>query len=176
MSRSIKTELNRYLKSLDKAALEKEVKTLYSKFKVVKEYYELELGLNTAEVLESYKEKIKREYFPSRGFGRARSRESRKPITAFKKIATSQKDVVELLLYRVEMMLEFTRAYGDIDEPFYNSLEGSFYDACKLIQKEKLESYFKKECLHLIELAYPLGWGVQDTLQDYFDEFFTSNQ
>ncbi len=76
MKKSVKTELNRYLKDLDKKELENEVKKLYSKFKDVKKYYELELSQDTTAVLNEFKARIKQEYFPKRGFGRASNQTS----------------------------------------------------------------------------------------------------
>lgn len=110
MAKSVKTELNKYLKDLSRPELEKEVKKLYSKFKEVKKYYEMEFCEDTTEILNEYKDKIKQEYFPKRGFGKARNSVSKKVISDFKKISIFQKDVIELLLYRVEMMIEFTNA------------------------------------------------------------------
>ena len=42
--KSTKTELNKYLKELDKKGLEKEVKKLYTKRSQVKKYYEMEFA------------------------------------------------------------------------------------------------------------------------------------
>mgnify|MGYP001127043026 CR=1 FL=1 len=114
MKKSVKTELNRYLKDLGKKELENEVKKLYSKFKDVKKYYELELSQDTTAVLNEFKEKIKQEYFPKRGFGRASNQASRKVVSDFKKISIFNKDIIELLLYRTDMMIENTKTYGDI--------------------------------------------------------------
>ena len=113
MKKSTKTELNKFLKEMSKKDLENEVKKLYSKFKEVKKYYEIEFCEDTTEILNEYKQKMRKEYFPTRGFGKARNRESRKIVNDFKKISIFQKDVVELLLYRVETMIEFTNEYGD---------------------------------------------------------------
>ena len=172
MRKSIKSELNRYLKELDRTELEKEIKKLYSKFGDVKKYYELELGQDTSKVLSEFKDRIRKEYFPNRGFGRASNKESRKVITEFKKISIFQKDVIELLLCRVETMIEFTNNYGDIDEPFYNSLESSFKEACKLIKAEKLEKEYRGECRRLMNETYPIGWGLYEGLKYSYDSFF----
>jgi len=166
----MKKELNKYLSSLSEKELVKEVKKLYDKFADVKKYYEMELGDNSEKILAEYKAKIEKEYFPKRGFGRARNSVSRKVVLDFKKIAIHQKDVVELLLYRVEMMLKFTNNYGDIDEPFYNSLESSFAQACEIIAKEQLRPYFKVYCEELVRSASGFGWGVHDSMSyDYHE-------
>jgi len=172
MRKSTKSELNRYLKELNQAELENEIKKLYSKFGVVKKYYELEFSQDTSKVLNEFKDRIKKEYFPSRGFGRASNKESRKVITEFKKISIFQKDVIELLLHRVETMIEFTKTYGDIDEPFYNSLGSSFNEACKLINSEKLEKEYRGECRRLMNETYHFGWGLYDELKYSYDNFF----
>ncbi|WKN42694.1 DUF6155 family protein [Tunicatimonas pelagia] len=165
----MKTELNRYLKALDKKELEKEVKMLYAKFKEVKKYYELEFSQDTTAVLNEFKAKIKKEYFPKRGFGRASNQASRRVVGDFKKISIFKKDVIELLLYRVEIMIAYTKAYGDIDEPFYNSLESSFEEACKLIEEEKLKEEYSSRCREIIDETYPFGWGLYDGLKYSFD-------
>ena len=149
-----------------------EIKKLYDKFESVKKYYQLELSGDSEKVLSEYKSKIKKEYFPNRGYGRARSSVSRKVITEFKKISIHPKDLIELILYRTEMMLEYTNAYGDIDEPFYNSLCKSFEQACNMIKQEKLEPYFKDYCNELVGKSSYLGWGVSYSMRDMYEEYF----
>lgn len=168
MKKSTKIELNKYLKELSKAELEKEVKKLYAKFKEIKKYYEIEFCDDTSEIINEYKQKIRKEYFPLKGYGKARNKESRKVITEFKRISIFKRDEIELLLYRVENMIEYTKAYGDINEPFYNSLESSYEAACKLIKSEKLEKEFKTHCRKLMNETYHFGWGLYDGLQSSY--------
>lgn len=173
MKKSIKLELNKYLKDLNKQELEAEVKKLYTKFSNVKQYYEMELAQDTTAILEEFKAQIQKEYFPKRGYGKARSGVSRKVINDFKKISVFKSDVIELILFRVEMMIKFTDSYGDMDEPFYNSLDSSFEEACKLIKAEKLEAQFKVYCQELINSTHYFGWGVQDGLEYTFEKYFS---
>ena len=171
MRKSTKSQLNKYLKEMNKVELENEVKKLYGKFKEVKKFYEIEFSQDTTEILNEFKDKIKQEYFPKRGFGKARNRESRKVVTDFKKISIFKKDVIELLLFRAEMMIEFSNSFGDIDEPFYNSLESSYLEACKLIQEEKLEKLFRTECRRLMNETYHFGWGVYSQLKYHYETY-----
>lgn len=171
MAKSVKTDLNRYLKELSREELEKEIKKLYTKFNEIKKYYEMELSHDTTAILNEYKLKIKQEYFPKRGYGKARNKESRKVVANFKKISIYPKDVIELLLYRVEMMIAFTNAYGDIDEPFYNSLESSFEEACKLIQHERLVDEYTITCHQLIDQTHDFGWGLYEGLKYSYDRY-----
>lgn len=158
----MKREFNKYLKTLSEKELVKEIQKLYAKFEPVRQFYKIELSGDTTALVATYKAKMKKEYFPSRGYGKARSSVSRKIFSDFKKVSIFQKDVIDLLLYRVEMMLDFTLAYGDIDEPYYNTLEKSFDNACELIKKEQLESFFKTYCKELVNKSSVFGWGVYD--------------
>ncbi|MEZ4994938.1 MAG: DUF6155 family protein [Saprospiraceae bacterium] len=155
----MKKDLNKYLDSLSEKELTQEIIKLYDKFEPVRQYYTMELSDDSEKVLADFKAQLKKEYFPNRGFGRAGSKASRKIVSDFKKIAVHKKDVVELLLYRTEIMIDFTAAYGDMDEAFYNSLGSGFAEACKLIRQEQLESYFRAYCQELIGKCYDFGWG-----------------
>lgn len=168
MGKAIKSELNKYLKHLDKTGLEKEVMKLFSKFDNVKQFYELELGEDTANILNKFKTKIENEYLPARGFGRSSNKASKKLVSDFKKISIHQKDVVELLLYRVEVMIEYTTYLGDINESFYNSLLNSFEEACKLIHTEQLKKIFQSKCENLINKTVNIGWGLQDEMWNQY--------
>lgn len=168
----MKRELNKYLNSLSEKELIREVKKLFDRFPAVQDFYAMELAADTSKILDEYKKKIQKEYMPVRGYGRASSSASLKIIRDFKKISIHAKDVVELLLYRTEMMIEFSKAYGDINEAFYNSLASSFAQACKLISKEKLEKEFRTHCQTLVGDTYDFGWGVYDELNYIYSDHF----
>ena len=166
MGKSTKRALSKFLKQSSKAELEKEVKMLYDKFSEVKNYYEIAFTTDTTKTVKAYKSKIYKEYFKRNGApGKGSSNASRKIITDFKKIATFPKDVIDLLLYRVDVMLDFAN-YGDLNEAFYNSLTRSFDEACQLIASERLEEVFKNDCERLMNDAYSVGWGVYGAM-DY---------
>jgi len=172
MKKSTLRELNRFLKESSKEELEKEIKKLFTKFNDVKKYYELEFSQDTSQIVNDLKKNIQKEYFPSRGLGKARNSVSRKVVNDFKKISIFKKDTVELLLFRVKNMVEFTLTYGDIDEPFYNSLASSYHEACKIINTEKLEKEFKTECQDLKDQVYDIGWGLYDEMNDSYSYYF----
>ena len=173
MAKSVKSELNKYLKEMSRTELEKEVKKLYSKFKEVKQYYELEFATDTTKIVNEYKAKIKKEYFSSRGgYGKARNGVSRKIVNDFKKISIFKKDVIDLLLYRAEVMIEYSKiTYGDLGDSFYNSLESCFAEACKLINEEQLHDEYKSKCEDLVDETYNIGWGMYDRLYDIYGDW-----
>jgi HEPN domain-containing protein len=144
---------------------------LFSKFDQVKEYYESTLT-DSSEILAEYKAKLEKEYMPKRGYGKARSSEARKIVSEFKKVAKNVEDVIELILYRAEIMLAFTNAYGDIDMPFYDTLCRAYEEACKLIVKYNLQEKYKAQCEGMIDKTRNFGWGVTDDMEQVFEEYF----
>src|SRR5262249_18512997 len=73
--------------------------------------------------LEKYRHKIVEQFFPSRGFGKLKLGEARKAIRDYRKATGNLAGTIDLMLTYVQNGTEFTRQFGDIDAPFYNSLE-----------------------------------------------------
>lgn len=170
MKKSTKKELAKYLKQATKTDLEKEIKMLYAKYKSVKKHYKSTLNTEEAASIDNLKKQIRKEYFTKNGIGKGRNNVSSQVIINFKKKANQPKEVVELLLYRTVVMMEFTDVTGDKDEAFYNSLTRSFDEACRIIAGERLEETFKNSCEDLLNEAYAVGWGVYDAMQYSYDQ------
>ena len=75
------------------------------------------------------------------------------------------------MLFYVECGVIYTNAFGDIDEPFYNSIAGMFHDACVFIQKNNLETIFKQRCLKIVTDTDGIGWGFHDEVSEYYYNF-----
>jgi len=170
MKKSTKKELTKYLQISSKADLEAEIKMLYSSFKSVKKYYKNTLNPVETGNIDAYKSQIRKVYFPKKGIGKGQNNASTQIITNFKKTATQPKEIVDLLLYRTSVMMEFSNKTGDKDEAFYNSLTRSFDEACRIIAAERLEEKFKTPCENLLNEAYSVGWGVYDAMQYSYDQ------
>lgn len=168
---TMKKEFTKYIKSLDEKGLYKELQKLYSKIPEVAKYYELELSPDTTKIVAEYKKKLKNEYFPSRGYGKARSSISRRIVLDFKKISVHPSDLIDLWLYRTEMMVKYTMSYGDIDEPFYNSLVTGYEAACKIIEKERLQQHYAIYCKEVVEPLSDIGWGVHDDCMEVYEDY-----
>lgn len=150
-----------------------DITTLYKDVPAVKEYYLAKLCPSSeADLLQKYKEIIKNEFFPNRGFGKARASVVRKAISDFKKVAKLPHSVVELLFYHVSIGVDFTETYGDIHEAFYSSLASSFEQALKLSVKYDIHDEIKEDAEALLEKCQGFGWGFSDYIADLFYEYF----
>lgn len=168
----MKKEFTKYLKSLNEAELYAELMKLYTKFPVVKQFYAMELSPNTNKIVEQYRTKIRKIYFkPSGGFGHGSSGDSRNIISNFKKIAIYQSDVIDLWLYRTEMMAEYLVRLGYYNESYFKSVATSFETACKLIVKEKLEMQFEYRCRKIVE-SLTNCWGLSSEVKWIYERYF----
>jgi hypothetical protein len=168
----MKRDFIKYIKTLDEKGLAAELQKLYSKFPKIKKYYEMELSPTTDKIVGEYKVKIKKEYFRPTSLGKARSGVSRQLISEFKKIAIYESDVIELWVYRTEMMAAHVAKRSYIKEALYNSLVSSYETTCKLIVKEKLEAEFEPRCRTVINTVYNYGWGLPDRLKEVYEAYF----
>lgn len=171
------TNLKKHLNSKSNAELVNEIIGLYQKFSDVKDYYALTLSKDgMADVLEKYKKIVQNEFFPSRGFGKLRLSVARKAVNDFKKMSTSNVDIADIMLFYVESGVEFTNAYGDINESFYSSIESMYEAALKHICKSELVEDFYTHCEEVVNDTSGIGWGFHDTLADLFGTYMETEQ
>ncbi len=166
------SKLKNALSGKSENELLEEIINLFKKFPQVKEYYTLAFSEEGEElILDKYKEIITNEFFPKRGYGKARLSIAKKTISDFKKISGKPPLIIDIILHYVEQGVDFTDQYGDIDGPFYDSMEKMFEEALKLAEKYNLLSFFQKSCEEIVNGAYE-GWGFKDGLADTYYEFY----
>ena len=166
------SQLKKALSEKSEKELVEEIANLFKKFSQVKEYYTLAFSTEGEEqVLEKYKIIITNEFFPNRGYGKARLSVAKKAISDFKKISGKPHSITDIMLHYVEQGVNFTDQYGDIDAPFYNSMEKMFEEALKLAEKNNLLPFFQKICEEIVNGACE-GWGFKDGLADTFYELY----
>src|SRR3954451_20197414 len=164
--------LRQYLAERSQAELVADIAELFTRFDVVKDYYQLQIGGASPEVLAKYKALIEKEFFPARGEPRGRLSVARKAISDYRKLSPAASSVIDLMLYYVEIGVRFTKTYGDIDEPFYNSLESMYTSAVKLIGEQRLHAEFEPRCHRIVTNTRKIGWGFHDTLGEIYSDAF----
>jgi hypothetical protein len=168
------TELKKYLKERSQAELIAEITDLFTRFEAVKEYYQLKLsgGENEWQLVEKYKQKIYKQFFPTRGVGEPKLAVARKAVSDYRKISPSPEGLADLMLFYVETGVKFTNTYGDIAEPFYNSLASMYERALEHLAKYKLLELFEERCKALVNNTPGIGWGLHDTLSELYHLYF----
>ena len=118
-----------------------------------------------------YKELIYQGFFPSRRFSQPNFESSKKALENYRKIADSASDLVEMMLYYVEIGSDFMTEFDGIAEDTCMDLENTFEAALKQIVKDNLQNKFENQCRKIVEDAND-GYGFQETLESHFDDCF----
>lgn len=130
--------------------------------------------VRSADVLLPYKTAICRAVCPTLERDQdLRLSEGRKAIRDYKKALGDAEGLLELMVYYVECGNDFTLRYGDIDEPFYASVESVFDDAVKLLLAERstaLYDAFAPRLQTVVKESDCIGWGYHDAMKDMFGE------
>ena len=157
------TALKQHLKERPSKDLINDIADLFSKFDYVKEYYGVRLDSDVAEaVFQKYKQIIKDEFLPERGFGTLRASVAKKALSDYKKIRNDPYKIADLTLFYAETAAEFVCTYGDIPEPFYGSMVEMYGRTLKHIFEHGLQEEFRERCIKLIRLAGNFGFGVRE--------------
>ena len=103
-----------------------------------------------------------------------RLKDARRLIREYQKATRDISGTLDLMLHYVETGTEFTNKYGDINEPFYNSLESVLQDFCEGILKtndpEQIYVQFDKRLVALKKASSGIGWGYGDTVAENLDD------
>lgn len=173
MSELKATELKKFLTNLSDVELRGEIVDLFKLFPVIKEYYKVKLTLDgEMEILDKYKKIIKDEFFPDRGFGKLRFAIMKKALEDFRKLSRSPENIAEMMISYTEYGVEFTNEYGDIDEKFYNNIEGMYEKTLKYIFNEHLDQIYRDRIRKIMEDGDGIGWGFSDGLCDLYYSYY----
>jgi hypothetical protein len=169
------TDLKKTLTKFDKNEL---IRLIIERAKLKKdnmEWLEIEFQRpdELPELLEYYKKKICRA-LDSNDFTAAK-----KAISDFNKASPDRENLIDLMIYYVEMGTEITLDCGDMYEDFYTKLENVYIDAIKLLNEwgdTKLIEKFRPRMETLVNKTEYVGWGYHDVLWDWYDELGSSGK
>jgi hypothetical protein len=163
--------LKKYLSQFTKEQLIGQILKLHKKYKDVKEYYEFSINPDVTTKRGKVKEAVLECFYPKRGF-KLRLKDAREIISGFKKLEPDAESLADVMLYYVECGVRFTNDFGDIDEPFYVSIERMFIDTANFIQDNGLNDIFLARANKIVEDSNGIGWGFHDAILNIYFNFF----
>ncbi len=167
------SEISRYLESLSAEELIEEIKKLHKLFPNVQEYYQVQLSdSGEEELLAKFKKAIHRAFDLHSDYSGPKLREARKAVNDFIKLSGNSSNIADIMIYYAEMGVKFTNNYGDIDEPFYASIENMYEKAAVYVSERELKDRFVERFKKMAEETDGIGWGFHDTLVDIYLEHF----
>jgi len=139
-----KKALLKHLTKSDKEDIIREVITLFDKFKNVKEFYAAELSDEANPLLEKYKKKISHAYSSANPKERRTNLNVNRLITEFKKINIYERELIDLMLHRVECGIAAFNRNNNRSATFYNCIINTLEEAVKLISAESYTTEFEQ--------------------------------
>lgn len=172
-----KTTFKKYIKSLDEESLQEELIRLYDRLPLVKEYYKFELSNDSSKLVDAYKEKISRHYFPkNRTVKRPKAAFSKELIRTFQRLSPFPFDTIDLLLHQVEVMIRFSEKRGMVSTGFQSTLLSRYKEALKLIKSEGLKADFMERCQQVLIKSRFMRWGTYDALLEAYIAVFNKKK
>ncbi len=116
-------------------------------------------------ILDKYRKRIVEQFFPKRGVGKLDLRAARRTLRDYRKATSDLGGTIDLMLTYIENGTEFTSQFGDINEPFYNSLESVLDEMVSLLRTPEgaaLYPRFQDRVNRLTRSASGIGWGYGD--------------
>lgn len=165
------TELKKQLKTLSQAELIGLLCNVYKDSKQAQALIDVALCGDVAEqtLLPTYKKQV-HDAFWGRQYSLKKARDA---VLAFSRIAQNAENAAELMLYHVECGVDFTCEYGDIDAPFYESVESMFSNFVTTVNHMDTADYYQRNAeriLGIIRKADDCGWDFPYTLMALYHE------
>lgn len=123
------------------------------------------------QLFEAAKKKILIQFYPDRGEPKMKFAEAKKAISAFAKLSNNQVRTIELMIYYVELGVQFTNDYGDMYESFYNSMESTYQTTLQKIAADGtggLYHMFREKLMAIVDNTQNVGWGFHEGLADIY--------
>lgn len=153
-----KRALKKYLSELKKKEIEEQLMDLYTRFPVVKEYYDFVFNPKEDKLIQAAKIKISNEYFPiKRKKARARRSVAQKYIKHFIKLGVDPHLVADIMLYNIEISQTFEEG-KNVPDAFYKSMLNSFSEATHYISVNSLLTDFKERIRIIYETVQKQEW------------------
>ncbi len=168
------TDFKRLIKEMTEDELRAELLKLFQKLDQVQAFYGQDLMTkeDRQKILDDYKKKVHSQYWTRGGNPRDVSNSMvRSILTEFEKVSAFPHEIVDLYLYRVEVLTNWANTFGGAPDGDYNASSTSFEKAMKLIQKNQLLSYFKNRIEALFRFRNIDYWYIDD-LKSLYESYF----
>jgi hypothetical protein len=154
-----KRALKKYLTELKKKELEEQLMDLYTRFPVVKEYYDFIFNPKEDKMVQEAKAKISNEYFPlKRRRPKARRSVAQKYIKHFIKLGVEPHLIADVMLYNLEIAQTFSQN-KNVPDAFYKSMLNSFKEMVQFVSLNALLPNFKDRLIKVYETTQEQDWA-----------------
>jgi hypothetical protein len=169
------SDIKKKLDAFDRAGLTALVKDLYNYSSDNKSFLSARFADQSSgkAILEDYKERITKQFFPKRGLGKLDLREARRAISEYSKATSDTRGKLDLMFTYISTGVDFIQNYGDGPESLYDSMLSLLEEAVKILQSpegENLYPEFEDELNTLVKTSGDTGYGFEDEVKSLISE------
>ena len=165
----------KHIAALSEEDLRMELLKLFISVKEVPAFYAIgtQTPAEAAKAVKDLKAKIYKQFWTPSGNPRNISNATlRKDILAFEKSGAAPADLLDVLIYRVEMMTQYANEYGGSSDGDYNAASNAFDKAIELAHTHNLMTpEIKARCQTMFK-ADNLDWWYTNLLEEAFQRHF----
>lgn len=125
------------------------------------------------ELVKEYKEKVRQEFYPDRGYPKLRVAKVRKVFSELNKIAKETIWPLELMVYFAETAVQSIHEEGDIFEDMGDYFTDTYQEIIQRVNREKtpeLYNEYKERLRAIADTKNCECWGIQDSLEGSYSD------
>lgn len=171
MTSKMPQKVKKYLKTLTKEELIKQIEEVYGRSDLVRDYYNI--AMNPPEsLIDRYKRILKESLSDISEKTIPNIINITKTIVDFEKVGVEKEHLVELMLFYVKHLILFIDKYGDVPEEFYEKIEGMYEKAIKIVKDNKIEHKFQKQLKEIVEITQEFGEEFGGNISSIYEKYF----
>ena len=165
-----KRDLKKYLVSLDKEQLERQVLELYDKFGNVKIYYDFVFNPKEEKLINEAKIKITNEYFPIKGKRpKLRRSTAQKYIKHFLIMGVDPVAIADVMLHTIEVAQRYSVRREIRYASFYKSMLNSFEQVVGHVLSNRLSGEFQNRIVTIYDEVTTQKWENRQDFEKVYD-------
>jgi ATP-dependent DNA ligase len=101
-------------------------------------------------------------------------KDAKKVLSDYKKATGNKIAIIDLMVHYVECGNDFTLQFGDLDEPYYASIESVFESALKLMKTfddHEVDDFIAR-LKEVVRKADGIGWGYHDAIEEMMSKAY----
>ena len=125
------------------------------------------------ELVKEYKEKVRQEFYPDRGYPKLRVTKVKKVFSELNKIAKETIWPLELMVYFAETAVQSIHEEGDIFEDMGDYFTDTYQEIIQRVNREKtpeLYNQYKERLRAIADTKNCECWGIQDSLEGSYSD------
>ena len=167
-----KTELRKFLASRSPQQLTEEILILHERIPAVREYLSARLEIESAaELFAKYARQIDHEFSTSVRNPTGRPSKGRQILRAYKQVAVSNEETVELTLYYVSAVLTFMRVFGIQEDAYFKTVQSAFREAAEIAMTHDLADQLAPAFEDVIDRAMDASKDLACELRDLAERY-----